>query len=158
MVAEVVESTDVVQVSPRPLEAGDFWVLLRICRNCREEIDRLINGTRVPLAPLGEGDSSRAGQLELDLNELLLGGFWIFAEHAEEDLRPWLASMAQLEPDDFDRLRIPQLLDLFEAIVGQEDWADFLPRLRSAFETSKGSASNATGSASKRATAGRTRR
>lgn len=129
------------EIEVRRLQASDLFTLARIVHNSRDEVERVMRAAQPatpPLHKLGEQPAERPVVAAASFDKLEVGVALIFAllGQANSEIRPWLANMCGLKPNEFDRLPLDETLSVIERIVGQEDWPGFLQRLGRVFRGS----------------------
>jgi hypothetical protein len=134
MPKESVTKEPISKVTARPLMAKDVFVLARIARASRADIERIAKEARrnaPALQPLEATQNGIAPSYTVELDYWDFGMAVVFAllEQADSEIKPLLADIAQTSVEDFDRVTLTALLDLITQIVEQEDWPAFLDQL-----------------------------
>jgi hypothetical protein len=111
-------STDTT-VDVRQLQAQDLFTLLRIGSRLRDEITQVVTESR----------QAKARGEDADMEQLGINLVFAALAQADSEIKPWLASMAQLSVQDFEHLPLGGVLELVEGIIRQEDWSAFLGRV-----------------------------
>lgn len=111
-------------IQARKLETRDLWTIARIARNSEAEVRQLAQEhapTLLRLRNSEPGAFSEAQQVNMGISIV-----FALLNQVDSGIRPWLADMANMEVDEFDRRPLGDVFELVGQIVKQEDWPGFL--------------------------------